>query len=1022
MTNPKKRTVGAWIPACLSANAVNACHRAGGGSLPWASHTLDFGKPGLYRSHCPRLFGNDVPKRCLYRHARRFVEARVPFVLVATLTVGALVWCGNWNLAAAQSPILFTNVAKNAGISVVVDQAAPQSGGGMAVIDVDQDGLPDLIVSGGFNLPVTLFRNVGGMKFQLVPTGVSGLGFFGTDSRGFAAADYDNDGDRDLFIANWTNGENSALLRNDNGKFVDVTAASGIVIAGNATGASWTDYDGDGCLDLYVSRYWWSENKLFKGNCGGEFVDTTAVSGMATPDGTQNTTQSFQAIWFDLDWDGDQDLYLMNDRCYVGMRRNELFINNGNGTFTEEGAKWGLDLCFDAMGVAVADFDGDGYVDLFMTNTQEGHVFAHATCDGFIDKAEGTGLMMYKWGWAVLAEDFNFDGWPDLFVANAGYLKPAIGGNKVFANKGEGLSFVDMTTLGDNADSPLGNTGLVRADFDADGDTDVIVGKVLQQPFSVLRNDSIAGNHLTVRLQGTQSNRDGIGAIVDVIAGGRLRRQIRYESSVYNGSNDNTLVFGLGNLDKITRISVRWPSGTVQWVDYPMVNQILTIVESPTPGASGTVGVDVCGDGYDNDCDGTIDEDYPSVGDVCSVGLGPCESTAAFVCSDDLIGVVCPALAGSPLSAEVEGDGIDNDCDGIIDEVEQDPREQWRRERGDPVVDPILSCPETVEKCGDGVDNDCDGQVDEGFGIGLQCQVLLGACVLDGITQCADFGDATVCKVVSTQLGAEVCGDGVDNDCDGEIDEGFDLGSECAVLVNGCELKGVWECSESGLSADCALPDGVSGVELCGDGADNDCDGDVDEGFHTGDLCAAYVNDCLVAGKMKCSEDRLSESCDIGGFVPPIELCGDRIDNDCDGKVDEGFEDVGTKCWLGVGACTRKGMWLCTADLLGTFCDAKTGQGSEEVTGDGLDNDCDGLIDEAASSDEVPHSTEPQAVFTDNHFFSTDLGNHPPAVLADEPTSGATMGCHNTADGRWTPYWLVLAAVVMFGYLRANGR
>ncbi|NUN14236.1 MAG: CRTAC1 family protein [Myxococcales bacterium] len=922
--------------------------------------------------------------------------------------------------AVAQPLIKFVNVANDAGITLVVDQAPPQTGAGMAVIDTDKDGLPDLILSGGFKLPVTLFRNLGGMKFQLVPGNVSGLGFFGTDSRGFAAGDYDNDGDRDLFVANWTSDENSALLRNDNGKFVDVTPSSGIVVAGNATGASWTDYDGDGCLDLYVSRYWWSENKLFKGNCTGEFIDNTSISGLATPAGTKNTTQSFQSVWFDADWDGDQDLYLMNDRCYVGMRRNEFFLNNGNGTFTEAAGEWGLDLCFDAMGIALTDFDGNGHLDMFMTNTQEGHVFAHASCDGYVDKAKDIGLLMHKWGWAVLTEDFNFDGWPDLYVANAGYAKPAVGGNVLFANKGDGsLTFVDMTDLADNADSPIGNTGLVRADFDADGDIDVIVGKVMAQPFSVLRNDSITGNYLTIRLQGTQSNRDGIGAVVDVIAGGRLRRQIRYESSVYNGSNDNSLVFGLGEIDKITRISIRWPSGTVQWIDEPAVNQILTVVESETPGAQSTFGLEICGDAYDNDCDGTADLEFGPVGSTCSVGVGECQTTSTLVCTADLLDMTCPIQAAAPVSGEIEADGLDNDCDGVIDEKEEEQPERPTPLRGRPVGDPLPPCANTFEKCGDGVDNDCDGLIDEGFGIGSQCQVIVGTCSLIGVTICAESGDATACKLANLQFGPELCGDEIDNDCDGEIDEGFDVGAPCVVQIHGCTLEGVFECTESGMSATCVILENNPSVELCGDGKDNDCDGEVDEGFHTGDLCASYVNDCLVAGEMRCSDNRLTEACDIGHFVPPAELCGDNIDNDCDGQTDEGFEVVGGKCWLGEGVCTRKGKWLCTADLLGYFCDAAVGTVSEEVMGDGFDNDCDGLIDENDSPNRLPTMYESLEVITDNHFVTKDI-DHPQAD-SNDTTSTPGSGCNSgVVDGKYHQ-WMVFGLLVLILCLRRVG-
>jgi hypothetical protein len=212
-----------------------------------------------------------------------------------------------------------------------------------------------------------------------------------------------------------------------------------------------------------------------------------------------------------------------------------------------------------------------------------------------------------------------------------------------------------------------------------------------------------------------------------------------------------------------------------------------------------------------------------------------------------------------------------------------------------------------------------------------------------------------LCTAEVPQPEMERCGDGIDNDCDGATDEGFGIGDSCFSGVGACRREGERVCDETGFGTYCNAVPGLEEQELCGDGIDNDCDGAVDEGFPVGTGC--LVADCDVPGTWVCGDDLLSVRCISLGPFPP-EKCGDGKDNDCDGEVDESFP-VGEECWLGAGVCRRKGERVCGQDGLSTLCDAVVGIPSLELPGDGLDNDCDGKTDE--NFDELETELSPDA-------------------------------------------------------------
>ncbi|MHC4839249.1 MAG: putative metal-binding motif-containing protein, partial [Planctomycetota bacterium] len=303
-------------------------------------------------------------------------------------------------------------------------------------------------------------------------------------------------------------------------------------------------------------------------------------------------------------------------------------------------------------------------------------------------------------------------------------------------------------------------------------------------------------------------------------------------------------------------------------------------------------------DGQDNDCDGFVDPRF-DLGEVCYSGQGACRRGGTIVCDEFGVDQVCDALPGQP-----EGEEI----------------------------------------CGDEVDNDCDGTLDEGLGLGEACTVGVGACVRDGVRVCAEDRTASECDAEPGVPGDELCGDETDNDCDGRQDEGFDLGSSCTSGRGACAAEGRIVCVEGGRS-ECDAEAGQPSEELCGDGVDNDCDGQEDEDFDLGTDCVVGVGECARDGRRVCNEDGTGVLCDVIMGEPVAELCGDGVDNDCDGRADEGFAQLGRPCTSGQGQCAREGLFQCSGDRRSAICDAVAGPAAAELC-DALDNDCDGTADE----------------------------------------------------------------------------
>jgi hypothetical protein len=361
---------------------------------------------------------------------------------------------------------------------------------------------------------------------------------------------------------------------------------------------------------------------------------------------------------------------------------------------------------------------------------------------------------------------------------------------------------------------------------------------------------------------------------------------------------------------------------------------------------------ELCGTQVDEDCDGLVDEDFDA-GIVCTSGLGECARLGVMECTLNRLGTSCGAEPGPP-ALEI-CNGLDDDCDGETDEgfnvggACADGVGACRR-------DGVIGCdvqgqlycraqaaPPGQERCGNQEDDDCDGQTDEGFDVGDVCTTGIGVCAATGRKVCDFDALGTVCDAQPGVPRPEVCGNGLDDDCDGTSDDGFDVGAPCAVGVGTCRRAGAKICAPDGITTTCNVVPGLEQTELCGTGQDEDCDGRADEGFDVGAACSAGVGECLRRGQAVCGPDGLSTVCGAAAGVPAAERC-DNLDNNCNGRVDDGF-NLGAACTSGVGPCRVAGTQVCRPDGAGTQCNAVPLPPQPELC-DSIDNDCDGQTDE----------------------------------------------------------------------------
>jgi hypothetical protein len=522
--------------------------------------------------------------------------------------------------ATASAPaIRFEDATGKSGIDYVHSFGSRQlgsllegTGAGCVWFDYDNDGLPDLYVMNGrplddsmhpYPLKVKpnplphnhLYHNNGDGTFTDV-TEKAGLN---PDMYSIAvtAADYDNDGFVDLLVTGYGR---TILYHNDgNGHFTDVTAKAGIKVDGWAISSTWLDYDKDGCVDLFVGRYVKFDpkyrafyaadnypgpldyegetNKLFHNNCDGTFTDVSEKSGIAAYVGrTMGVTAA------DFDGDGWDDIYVANDRT-----ENFLFRNKHDGTFEEVASDTGTAFgqngeSTSSMGPVFADFEQRGVLDLWVTDGHYNRYLRNVGKQGFEDKGAENGVSQtnaqyVSWGTGIY--DFDNDGLLDILIFHGGLIHLIPQEHTVFRGLGDG-KFQDVSRdAGPVLSVRTTARGACFADYDNDGKMDAFVVN-LGAPGTLVHNVSTnTGHWIAVKLKGTKSNRDGIGAKVEVFAGGKRWMEERVASSGYLSQDDGRLHFGLGAAASIDKIVVHWPSGIEQTVGKVAADRVVTLEE-----------------------------------------------------------------------------------------------------------------------------------------------------------------------------------------------------------------------------------------------------------------------------------------------------------------------------------------------------------------------------------------------------------------------------------------------------------
>ncbi len=554
---------------------------------------------------------------------------------------GVLVWlalgvsAASWQLGSTEptpSRVTFTDVTHAAGIDFQLTCGSPEKRyimeamcGGVAFVDYDNNGWLDVVLVNGATLedlrrgtgPTSkLYRNNGDGTFSDV-TKKAGLMYQGW-GMGVAVGDYDNDGWQDLYLTYF---RGAVLYRNNgDGTFRNVTESAGV---GNGsrwgTSAAFGDYDNDGDLDLYVANYveldlehlpefgssafcqyrgipvscgprglLGARDRFYRNNGDGTFTDVTVELGI-----DPGAYYGLGVIWGDYNQDGALDVYVANDST-----PSLLYRNNGDGTFTDVGLAAGVALSADGgeqagMGVDLGDYDNDGWQDLVKTNFSDdtNNLYRNDGQGWFDDVGGSAGYASVSrplLGFGIRFLDYDNDGWKDLFVAN-GHVNPQVDAhqfgvtyaqrNLLYHNRKEGRFEEVGLDSGAALKRAQVSRGAASGDFDNDGDLDLLVSNLDGAP-ALLRNEGgNRGHWIRIKAVGTESNRDGLGARVEVAAGGLTQRDEIRANSSYLSASDSRLHFGLAGATHVDQIVIRWPSGRVDRIQDVEADQELIVQE-----------------------------------------------------------------------------------------------------------------------------------------------------------------------------------------------------------------------------------------------------------------------------------------------------------------------------------------------------------------------------------------------------------------------------------------------------------
>jgi len=530
------------------------------------------------------------------------------FVLMSQIATG---------YSAAQTLPVFTDVTREAGINIKhsygdfdLTNIVEGTGAGAMFFDYDGDGWLDIYFVNGCwlrnvndnrgrrlrgKLTDSLYRNNGDGTFKDV-TKEAGVGSKGYGV-GCSAADFDNDGDLDLYVLNY--GPNVLYRNNGDGTFTDVSQASGLANPKWSLSAPWFDYDGDGDLDVYVANYLEYDSgkfrsyyaaagypgplsyrgqpdALYRNNGDGTFTDVTKEAGIFQPNG-----RAMSATVADLNNDGFLDLYIPNDAM-----ENYYFKNTGRGTFESEGLTMGLAFGeggqgVSSMGPAIGDVDNDGWLDIYIPDMGYGCLLMNRK-DYFEDRTAQTNLAVVcgqYTGWGGVLLDYDCDGYLDVFVANGNAHHEYTEEDVLMRNDGTG-NFVDVADKsGAYLREKYVGRGATYGDYDNDGDLDLLVINLNDTP-RLLRNDGGNSNNwliIEARLPGGKT--DAVGARVTITVGSLTQLHDLIPVRGYLSQADPRCHFGLGNATKADTVEIRWPDKQTTKLTNVKANQILTVIQ-----------------------------------------------------------------------------------------------------------------------------------------------------------------------------------------------------------------------------------------------------------------------------------------------------------------------------------------------------------------------------------------------------------------------------------------------------------
>jgi enediyne biosynthesis protein E4 len=510
--------------------------------------------------------------------------------------------------ATASSGIHFTHSFGSQKLGSLLES----TGAGCVWFDYNNDGKPDLYVVTGRPLedgvhpyPLKkkpevpphnhLYRNDGNGKF----TDVTEQAGVATDlfSIAVSAADYDNDGNVDLFVSGY--GKAILFHNKGDGTFEDVSKKAGINVERWSISSTWLDYDRDGCVDLFVGRYVQFDpkyrafypadnypgpldyegdtNRLYRNSCNGTFTDVTDKSGIGAFKGrTMGVTSA------DFDGDGWSDIYVANDKT-----ENFLFHNKHDGTFeeiaTESDVAYGQNgESTSAMGPVFADVDGDGKLDLWVTDSKYNRLMRNTGKGPFDDIGPTSGVAQanaqyVSWGSGIY--DFDNDGYLDILIFHGGLIHMVPQEQSLFRGLGNG-KFVDASRVaGPVLDVKTVSRGACFADYDNDGKMDAFVVNLGSAATLVHNVSTTSGHWIAFQLRGQKSNRDGIGTRIEIFTGTRKQIAERVAGSGYLSQDDARVHFGLGSASNIDKVVLHWPSGKEQVLENVAADQVLTVEE-----------------------------------------------------------------------------------------------------------------------------------------------------------------------------------------------------------------------------------------------------------------------------------------------------------------------------------------------------------------------------------------------------------------------------------------------------------